>query len=67
MTWFYLLLILHILLGLLCAYLVKSTRFSAESWFIAGTVFGGLGFLLCWLCVTDWTRSTKNTRIASVS
>mgnify|MGYP006097768945 CR=1 FL=1 len=67
MIWFYLLLILHILLGLLCAYLFKSTRFSARSWSNVGTVFGGLGFLLCWLCVTDWTRSTKNTRIVSVS
>ena len=67
MTFFYLLLIVHISIGLLCAHLVKSTRFNSESWFVAGTLFGGLGLFLCWLCVTDWKRSPKHGQIASAS
>ena len=59
MTFFYLLVILHILFGLLCAHMVKSTGLKAESWFVAGTVLGGLGLFLCCLCITDWKKPSR--------
>ena len=59
MTFFYLLVILHILFGLLCAHMVKATGLKPESWFVAGTVLGGLGVALCCLCLSDWKRLVR--------
>lgn len=65
MTFYYLLLILHIVLGLICAHLVKPFGLKPESGFIAGAVLGGLGLCLCFLCISDTgklfrRRRTKN-------
>ena len=64
MTLFYLLLIAHIVVGLFCAHLVRGVGLKAKSWFVAGTVLGGLGLLLCCLRLADWKPSFKRTRIA---
>jgi hypothetical protein len=67
MTFFYLLVILHLLFGLLCAHMVKATGLKPEPWFVAGTVLGGLGLALCCLCLSDWKKPIRRThpRMAS--
>ncbi len=59
MTFFYLFLIVHLIFGLVCAYLVKSSGLKPESWFLTGALLGGLGLCLCWLRVIDPKRNAN--------
>lgn len=47
MAWFYLMIILHVVFGLSCAYLAYESRVKAEPWFVSGVLFGGLGLIYC--------------------
>lgn len=54
MTLFYFLIILHIVIGLFCAHLVRASRRAhADSWFLTGTILGGVGLLICWLRLSN--------------
>ena len=45
MTWFYLLFVLHLLIGIFCAHLANEMRYRVEPWFLAGTLLGGVALV----------------------
>ena len=45
MTWVYSIIVLHMILGVLCACVAHETRHRAEPWFLAGTLLGGLALI----------------------
>ncbi|MBK34032.1 MAG: hypothetical protein CME26_00700 [Gemmatimonadetes bacterium] len=47
MGWFYLMIILHVIFGLSCAYFAYESRVKAEPWFLSGMLFGALGLIYC--------------------
>lgn len=64
MTFLYLLVILHIVFGLICAHMVKATGLKPESWFVAGAVLGGFGLCLCCLWMSNAKKLLKRSRRA---
>ncbi|MGA1200066.1 MAG: hypothetical protein ACO36I_26510 [Candidatus Latescibacterota bacterium] len=45
MTYIYLLVVLHLVLGVACACIANETRHNVKSWYIAGTLLGGLALI----------------------
>jgi len=45
MTYIYLLVVLHLVLGVVCACIANETRHNVKSWYIAGTLLGGLALI----------------------
>lgn len=62
MTYLYLLLVLHLLFGIGCACLANETRHNIKSWFLAGTVFGGLALLA--LIAVHYYKSLPSVRLS---
>lgn len=52
----------HLLIGLLCAHLATSCREKAETWFVAGALFGGLA-LLAFYIHRNWKRPVNSGRL----
>ncbi len=48
MIWIFLFIVLHLFFGVFCAYLAHENRHRTESWFLAGTLLGGLALLGFW-------------------
>jgi len=45
MTWFFLIFVLHLLIGIFCAHLAHEMRYRVEPWFLAGTLLGGVALV----------------------
>ncbi len=63
MALFYIFLILHLVLGLGCAHLVRSTDLRADLLFLVGAILGGLGLILCWFRISGLERSGGRVRL----
>lgn len=48
MTWIYLFIVLHLCFGILCGSLAHKRHHRTESWFLAGTILGGLALIGFW-------------------
>ncbi|MBT3602674.1 MAG: hypothetical protein HOE48_23315 [Candidatus Latescibacteria bacterium] len=45
MTYLYLLLVLHLVFGVVCASVANESEHHVKAWYLAGTVFGGLALI----------------------
>lgn len=45
MTYLYLLLVLHLIFGVVCACVANESEHNVKGWYLAGTVFGGLALI----------------------
>ena len=49
MTWVYVFIVLHLFFGVLCGCLAHEKHQRTESWFLAGTLLGGLALIGFWV------------------
>ena len=45
MTYLYLLLVLHMVFGIVCACVANESEHNVKAWYLAGTVLGGLALI----------------------
>lgn len=62
MTYLYLLIVLHMLFGIGCACVANETRHNIKSWFVAGTLLGGLALVA--LIVVNYYKHLPSVRLS---
>jgi hypothetical protein len=60
MTYFCLFFVLHLVFGIACASIANETRHNISSWFVAGTVLGGLALIA--LMVVKFQKPVRTLR-----